>query len=159
MSDLWRSAIHEAGHAVIGRRLGLTCNMATIVSSADEGYAGYATCADPLLIAGHWENRERYREISLVFRGRILMMMAGAESEHVILGGCDGCDDTDREQIDLMASDDHCIFDAEQWARREPRMRAMARMLVRRHRGSIERVAGALFDRKTLSGDEIDALI
>jgi hypothetical protein len=28
---LWRTAIHEAGHAVIGRVLGMVCGYATII--------------------------------------------------------------------------------------------------------------------------------
>jgi ATP-dependent Zn protease len=54
---------------------------------------------------------------------------------------------------------DEAEFAPEQWERREPRMRAMTRMLVRRHRVAIERVAAALMDWETLSGDEIDALV
>jgi hypothetical protein len=47
----------------------------------------------------------------------------------------------------------------ESWHRIEARLRAMTRMLVRRHRALIERVATALIDRKTLSREELDALV
>jgi hypothetical protein len=66
-------AIHEAGHAVIGRVLDMTCGYATV--AANDDYAGHTICADPMEIAQHWENREKYRDISLVFRGRILAYM------------------------------------------------------------------------------------
>ena len=44
----------------------------------------------------------------------------------------------------------------DRWPKLEARLRARTRMLVRRHRERIERVAAALMDRKTLSGDELD---
>jgi hypothetical protein len=41
---------------------------------------------------------------------------------------------------------------------REARLRAMTRMLVRRHRNRIERVADALLTERTLSAEKIDEL-
>jgi hypothetical protein len=41
----------------------------------------------------------------------------------------------------------------------EPRLRAMTRMLVHRHRALIERVAQALIDQTTLSREELDNLV
>jgi hypothetical protein len=45
------------------------------------------------------------------------------------------------------------------WERLEPRLRAMTRMLVRRHRDKIERLAKALLEKTTLSGKQIDQLV
>ena len=45
------------------------------------------------------------------------------------------------------------------WDRLEPRLRAMTRMLVRRHRRLIARVAKALFARTTLTAEELDKLV
>lgn len=99
MNDRWHTAIHEAGHAVIGRVLGMVCGGACVVADGDS--AGHSICGDPWEIAGEWDARERYREISLVFRGRILAFMAGAEAEVVIFGECAG---DDRYQIEMMAN-------------------------------------------------------
>lgn len=154
-----RTSIHEAAHAVIGRALGMTCGGATIAADETTGEAGFSICADPLEIAGHWDQEGRYRDLSLIFRGRILSYMAGAEAERVILGACHGGDGDDRRQIEMMAESDDCDFDEVRWAWREPRMRAMAGRLVTHHRAAIERLASALEARETMSGDEIDAVI
>jgi hypothetical protein len=45
------------------------------------------------------------------------------------------------------------------WDRTEARLRAMTRMLVRRHRARIERVAKALLTKTTLSAKELDKLV
>jgi ATP-dependent Zn protease len=158
MTDRRHTAIHEAAHAVIGRALGLTCGDATIAADEATGEAGFSICADPLEIAGHWDQRERYRDLSLIFRGRILAYMAGAEAERIILGDCQGGDGDDRRQIEMMAESDDSDIDVARWARLEPRLRATTRRLVRHHRAAIERLASALEARETMSGDEIDAL-
>src|SRR6266446_6649808 len=49
------TAIHEAGHAVIGRVLGLTCDSATIIPNEDEREAGHALIADPWKTHSDWE--------------------------------------------------------------------------------------------------------
>jgi Spy/CpxP family protein refolding chaperone len=65
-------------------------------------------------------------------------------------------DGDDRYQIELMSEQLEC--DPDQWDRIEARLRAMTRMLVRRHRERIERVAEALLAEKTLSAKAIDKL-
>jgi hypothetical protein len=45
------------------------------------------------------------------------------------------------------------------WEKLEPRLRTMTRMLVRRHRTRIDRVADALIAKTTLSGEELDRLV
>jgi hypothetical protein len=81
--------------------------------------------------------------------------MAGAEGELLLLGSTNGGDDEDRYQINLMA--DSCrIAD---WDKQERRLRAMTRMLVRRHQALIERTATALLHKTTMSGPQLDRLI
>lgn len=151
------SAIHEAGHAVIGRILGMICGGASIV--ADDDSAGHSICADPLEIAPHWRERGRYRETKVIFRGRILTYMAGAESERVIVGSCDGGDGDDRYQIELMAESDDADLPLDLWRRYEPRARRHCRRLVRRHRKTIEAVANLLMLDGRLTASEIDAVM
>jgi hypothetical protein len=160
MNDLQHTAIHEAGHAVIGRVLGMMCGGASIV--ADSKYAGDADIGSEIETARLW--RWRYgvllpRHYRKIMRGRILTYMAGAEAENVLVGQCPGGDQHDRREIDLMSKSDDADFALEQWERREPRLRVMAKMLVGRHRGNIERVAAQLTTRETLTADEIDALV
>ena len=45
------------------------------------------------------------------------------------------------------------------WDRLEPRLRAMTRMLVRRHRTRIDRVAKALLAKTSLSARALDKLV
>jgi hypothetical protein len=63
-------------------------------------------------------------------------------------------DGNDRLQIGMMAEELAC---PDFWERLEPR--AMTRMLVRRHRARIERVAAALLAKTTLSATQINKLV
>lgn len=160
MNDRHHTAIHEAGHAVIGRALTMLCGGATIRVDEEAGEAGHAITEDPFQIMAAWEEREKWREFGSVWTGRILTFMAGAEAEREILGGCQGedgeTDGDDRYQIALMF---HDSADEAEHVRLEARLRRFARQLVRRHRADIERVAAALEERETLTGEEIDALL
>ncbi|WP_164712610.1 hypothetical protein [Methylobacterium currus] len=100
MNDRRHTAIHEAGHAVIGRVVTMACGGATIV--ADDESAGHSVTADPYAVLAAWEAREKWRPSSSVWVGRILAYMAGAEAEEVILGGCQGGDGDDRRWITDM---------------------------------------------------------
>jgi hypothetical protein len=154
------TAIHEAGHAVIARVLTLACGHASI--HADEDSSGHAITYDPYRILREWEYRGKIRGNNAVWHGRIIALMAGAEAEREILGhhkggdGTHGGIGTDRYEIALMAEE---IVDSDQfWQRLEPRLRAITRSLVRRHRGRVERVAEALLQKGRLSSKELDDL-
>lgn len=160
MQDKHSTAVHEAGHAVIGRVLGLLCGAATIVSNETKGEAGHAIVDKQWVTWEAWQKRGKFRELHSVARGGILALMAGAEAEIELLGRCAGGDGDDRIRIQIIAeSADGADLSDEQWTRCEPRMRAKTRNLVRRHRAKIERVATALQERDTLQPDEIAALI
>jgi ATP-dependent Zn protease len=151
-----RTAIHEAGHAVIGRVLGMTCGPATIVP--DTNGAGHSITRDPWLTYGEWEARGKYRgdQIGSIMLGRVLTMMAGAEAERVLIGRCRGGDGQDRYDIACIVDSSDFKFSVDAfWDRIEPRLRVYTRALVRRHRAAIERVAAALQERGTLSSEEI----
>ena len=81
----WHTAIHEAGHAVIGRMLGMVCGQVTIVPNLSEETAGVAITHDQWVTFGAWEKRDKYRDVSAVVRGRIMTLMAGAEAEVVCI--------------------------------------------------------------------------
>jgi len=91
--QLQTTAIHEAGHAVIARVLGLSCGIATIVPNYEEMEWGHAIVHDPLttLTAWHLRLREQYEQgvcdlkDRSAWRGFILAKMAGAEAENVTL--------------------------------------------------------------------------
>jgi ATP-dependent Zn protease len=175
---LVRTAFHEAGHAVIGRVLKQVCGYATIIE--DTVTHGHSIIADPWHTYDHWDRAGRWRrnEMRSIHRGSIITIMAGAEAEVEFFGNCAGGDTHDREQIAPMLDEffpsdgdfEHRSLRDEQ--RRELReyvqrlrqrettrlLRATQR-LVRRHRGKIEHVATELLKRKTLQGEEIDAIV
>ena len=135
----YRTAVHEAGHAVIARVLTLASGPASIV--ADPESAGHAITADPNVTVYEWGRRGKVRftpRPEMV--GRVLAYMAGAEAERVLLGKAGRGDGEDRWQIALMLEDIGPI-DAEHY---EQRLRKMTRMLVRCHRERIKRVAAVL---------------
>jgi len=152
------TAYHEAGHAVIGRILTLTCGSATIVANEEDGEAGHGIIADPYVTDDAWQRRGKYRQFDSVLIGRILTYMAGAEAAE-FMGHSQGGDGDDRRQIAHAMDNLSRSMSHERWDRFERRMRAMTRTLVRRHRERIERVAQALLDRHTLSSEEIGKLV
>jgi ATP-dependent Zn protease len=167
-SELRSTAIHEAGHAVIGRVLGLSCGSVTIIANEAEGEAGHAIIHDPWKTSSDWDQRlmeqverglmpSKCHDSRSAFRGTILARMAGAEAENVIVGACQGGDGFDQYEIGMMAESSDTGFTEAEWERYEPRMRRQTRRLVRKHRAKIERVAAALLKHRTLQPADVDA--
>jgi hypothetical protein len=154
LNDTGHTATHEAGHAVVGRVLTLLCGGASIVPDYEAGEAGHAITKDPSECEGEWLRRGKIRHDNAVWHARIMTFMAGAEAEVMLLGAAQGGDGDDRYQIELMAENVVCA----DWNRLEARLRAMTRMLIRRHRDRIERVAAALLVKRKLSAKQVDSL-
>jgi len=151
------TAIHEAGHAVIGRVQTLHCGHATIRPNYREAVAGYAVTHGPWACLLEWEKRGHVRgHPDAVHHARIMTLMAGAEAERVLLRRNAIGDGDDRKQIALMAEElHHDIY----WDRLEPRLRARTQTLVKRHRACIERVAKALLAKTTMSAKALDKMV
>jgi hypothetical protein len=148
---VWHTAIHEAGHAVIGRVLGMRCGSASVVPDHDS--AGHAITLDPYATAHAWEVVGKHRDMTSIWRGRILCLQAGAEAVAEIAAVVPAGDGDDRYQIALMLEQFECD------PTEEARLRRQARRLVRRHRQTIERVAAALLKHGQLKATQIDALV
>jgi hypothetical protein len=134
-------AVHEAGHAVIGRVLGLTCGDCSIARTKEHAGISYS----------QWDDQSRP-----VRHGRdakVMTTMAGTEAELELLGKSCAGDGFDVEDIERLLADD-----AEP-AKVEKRLRRMTRMLVRRHRAKIELIAKILVEVNTLSGEHIEEAI
>jgi hypothetical protein len=147
------TAIHEAGHAVIGRVLNMVCGAVTIV--ADDESAGHAICGDQWEIDDEWCRQGRYREQTTIWLGRIMTFMAGAEAEAVILGNCSGGDGNDRYQVMLMLEE----IAPKDTPAMESRLRRWAATLCRRHIDRIKLLASVLMREGFLSDNDVRALI
>jgi ATP-dependent Zn protease len=172
-TELRHTAYHEAGHAVVGRVLGLTLGEATIIPDHEAMIAGYSKSFILASIAD-WEVRGRWRHVPL-FRASIFELMAGREAEIVCLGrSCDG-DGEDIREIEFSGrlseaeipgySEKVVVEDGREftditlpkaWLKRA---RTKTRGLVHRHRMAIECVAAALLEKQRLSAREIDRII
>ena len=105
MTSRRHTAIHEAGHAVVGRAVALPCGEATIIPNDDLGSYGNAIIASADAAWHQWELRKKFRDYASACRARILAAMAGREAESVILGVVEGDDEADRELIAAEMAD------------------------------------------------------
>jgi hypothetical protein len=159
------TARHEAGHAVIARVLGLLGGSATIVANhLQESYGG----AESYLVETIWYWRNggnkklMLRSLACAYRARVIMEMAGYEAELECLGrsrGRTGGDSEDCKEINERMLKIYPGMGNEERFRRRNRLRRMTRLLVRRHRDKIERVACALLRHRTLSRKAINDLL
>ena len=74
------TAYHEAGHAVMGRVLGLTCGRASIVPNQRQRTAGYSMANVERSIED-WNARGRLKRQVYMYRARIMMLQARREAE------------------------------------------------------------------------------
>jgi hypothetical protein len=155
-----RTAVHEAGHAVIGRVLGLRCREATIVPDDAKGLVGRAVIKDQCVSIAEWEARGRHRYHSIM-RARVMAIMAGREAEIEIFGDCGGGDSNDQCEIAFHLDEvaPETVGSEDDLVRFHDRLRAKTAGRVRRHRNLIELVADALLKSGTLSAKKIDTLI
>jgi ATP-dependent Zn protease len=166
------TACHEAGHAVIGRVLGLLCGSATVVPDA-VGF-GCTTVKSPLATLDEWDARGRSRfngrDLRSIYRAYVMELMAGREAAELCCGsgGSFVGDSDDIQQIDnLIYRTYHldlsyfglppCNLSGD--FSRLDRLRKATRGLCIRHREKIERVAQALIKHRTLSPEAIEALM
>src|SRR4051812_30851388 len=84
--SLGSTAIHEAGHAVIGRVLDLACGAVTIEPDYDDGSWGCATIWNGGASIDRWQRRGLDRDEDVALRAAAITAMAGAEAERLILG-------------------------------------------------------------------------
>jgi ATP-dependent Zn protease len=153
----WKVAVHEAAHAVIARVLTLSAGHVTIKPRYRDRSRGCSITHEPYACLSAWEKRGKVRNSDdAVYLARIISTMAGAEAEMELLGSRVIGDGQDREQIEQMAEELTLVNRS--WAQLEPRLRKMTRMLVRRHRARIERVAEALIAKTKLHAKQVDRL-
>jgi hypothetical protein len=133
-------AIHEAGHSVAARVLGLKAGRATLCD-----YDGVARA--------YFSDREGITSVMAILAGRAATLeLLGCASDH-------GCSIDDAKALRLLLADGL----RSSWRARYMWIDLLndTRLLLRghRHRRAVEAVANALLERETLSGREIDDLI
>lgn len=150
------TAVHEAGHAVIGLALGFPCGGVTIKRTKVE--LGHAAMGNPLdgWRRGDGPRRELAEEVAIG-------LYAGAEAERLILNSqlCGDGDDVElaRSFLAKYVETRSSAHIEEALEREEERLRGLTRELVGEHRDQILVIADALLARGRLSGDEVDALL
>ena len=155
------TAHHEAGHAVIGRVLGLLGGSATIAANYMLQAYGGADFDSAEETVEYWHrpiskggNKKLVlRSLACARRARVIMSMAGREAELECLGtsrGNDG-DRVDSDDIDELMPRIYPEASRTELLHRRDRLHRITRTLVRRHCDKIERVACALLRRRTLS--------
>lgn len=148
------TAVHEAGHAVIGRVLGLPCGRATTIRNVRKGYEGFVRMDDPYYTFEDWEKRGRGRGFDTVLLGQIMVSMAGREAE---------CELLERDAALIGDASDLCEIEVMMTHGRRPidlaRVRRATRRLVVRHEAKIWEVGVELFKRRSLSKRVLDRMI
>ncbi len=156
-------ATHEAGHAVIARVLTVPSGSVSIIKNEYSLGRSTSLYNDDKLVE-RWELCGKPRGISgptrygAAIHTLILTTMAGVEAEKIILGGTiAGSNEVDDDMIMHWAFELTPPGSGADWPKIETRQ--MTRMLVRRHRDSIERVADELLTKGKLTGRQISRLI
>lgn len=159
-------AVHEAGHAVIGKAMGLRPEHVTIRPTPAESLQG-----DAFALSGHAAGQcrvsvdgllARYSAFSVI-RRRVITAAAGAVAEQELLGSDCGGDSRDREMIGRVLRDFLKAIgctDSSDAAVLERHLRRITARLARRHRAAIASLAGELMERGELGGEELqEALV
>jgi ATP-dependent Zn protease len=167
--DLRKTAIHEAGHAVVAKALGIPSVYTTIISRGN--YGGYVYFAD--------EEKTGYTRDELL--NKICMAMAGRASEVLEFGaagintGASGdiktASSIARNMICSYGMVEDCFLFFDTKNGREPdfvaekaqailkEQYARATELLKNNKSKVNKVAEALLDKNSLSEEELDQLL
>ena len=154
--DTERTAVHEAGHAVLAHVLGLGVGHVTCRPELKTGLVGQATHYK----ASHAVKQGWIRTLQSAHTADILGAMAGIEAEYEICGPrvapfrSDG-DDGDLRNIAAIFLSGECRWSVADLDRVAPRLRRFARQLVRRHRDKIITLAAHLLAKRDLDETEV----
>lgn len=168
--DLKQTAIHEAGHTVIGWTLGLTCDEVALThhNVKKTGYYGHAVHPYP---SYGYENNCSRRELNATLQAECVANCTGLAAEHVFFG-VPLCTDNDNARLDFrniieceriglrIRGKPHGCFvgDDHTWGYIS-RQLLQAKKLVKRNRDTIQRFADILVEKKKLSGEEVKQLL
>ena len=151
---LRRVALHEAGHAVVGRLLKIKCAGASIIPDG-RGYEGSAVVAGHHTLHRDLIERGQYQDFLSSVYLKIMVTIAGSEAEKIA-----GFDDADLGGDDRAHVLDLCQRYSISDATVED-LRHRTHSLLVQHFHKVEAVAQALLasPSRSLTGDAIDALL
>ena len=161
LADLHRTAIHEAGHAVVAEVLAIGCTEVTNVPDWDEDVAGHIlSSAGDYAVLQAWEQRGiHHHDWRCALRATALVLLAGAAAERELLGssgaGLGAGDDLRRagwavDELTPAEGDVRATF---------ARLERAAAVLVQRHRAAIATLADAVVEHRHLSGELLAQII
>lgn len=165
---LEQTAIHEAGHAVVGYVLKLPYEeLALTHDTVDEsGAYGHAISPNPQYGYEHASRRERNKAM----RDACTACCAGLAAEHVFFGVPLSTDnkyaqgdfsniiELERDGLRIPRKSGGTVGDEETW-RYISRLLLKAKKLVNRHRNEIQLLADALVKARKLSKDDVARLL
>ena len=165
---LEQTAVHEAGHVVVGYLLGLACNGVALTHDEVEetDTYGYVTHLNPAYSYEHGSLHERQRAL----HDECIACCPGLAAEHVFFGvsldtdnensECDFQSIIEYERNGLRIRGKRGGFSGDDatW-RYIDRQLLKARKLVKRHRDTIQRMADILIKRKKLSAEEVEEVL
>lgn len=146
------TAYHEAGHAVIGRKLNLVCGDVSIEETAE--WLGFAEITSPERLWERGDGPKRSHAEAFA-----IALYAGAEAERFFLGTTDVGDSADVERaMSALAWGGvrgATFVGDEAFDRAEARLRAEAARLVRFHSAAIRSAAQRLIEQGKLAADQV----
>lgn len=158
LNNEFATAVHEAGHAVVGRVMAQECGEVSVVADHDEMTAGYAITADPWDTVGAWDRAGRWREHRSIVIGRIIALMAGRHAEEELCGACKGGDGGDQNEISAMIDDGAWRAKQDMSESSQAlltRLERFSRVTVKRHRSAINDLAVELMRRQHMTVDQV----
>lgn len=151
--EQWRLAFHEAGHAVANVLMEMPFSFVTV-----EGPQPCVNAVSPIL---GWERGDGSKR-ELVRKYAVCCYAGAAAEEHFI--GCCAERYTDFDNASYWLSQytrprGAQVVGDEAFERQEERLRNQARALIRAHAGEVRVVSQALFERGTLTCEEVTTLM
>jgi hypothetical protein len=161
--ELWATAIHEAGHAVIARVLGLPCGNVEIGLRGKAN--GLCVIADPQDTLGAWHVAGKtHRTLQTAQRAKIITYMAGGSAEEECIGRSRGGDFDDlfcaaTLILSLIGDENEYPDGLTEGEGYQRRLRIVTDHLVRRHRKSIEGLARVLLLERIMTDKRVRSVI
>jgi hypothetical protein len=164
---LWRPAVHEAGHTVVGLHLGLKPRNVSIIADESDGslghtdHSGFARVEDYIFDPETGRPKRTYRlwdpelDDPARLERRIVIQFAGVVAERQIVGGrynWGGAEDDMAWANEFLF---HFAESNETRARHKRALWARTDALVQRYRAEIEDFAEALISRPTMTRKEV----